>query len=152
MASVGTVATAWRHDRNHPVGPGDFVTTIGFVSPDYLMVNLAYAYGGSVSVPLQHTASAAQLRPIIAEVGLRFLAAGAEYLDVAFKCVTASSTCAGSSRIPVPGASLQIACAAPSPSLAQDVPVTARLRLVSACPLGCGACRVAGSAPGGVMV
>ena len=46
----------------HPVNPGDFVATIGFASPDYFTVDLACAYLGLVSVPLQHNAPVSQLQ------------------------------------------------------------------------------------------
>jgi hypothetical protein len=55
-ARVRAIATAWRNDPDHPVSPGDFVATVGFASPEYLIVDLACAYLGLVSVPLQHNA------------------------------------------------------------------------------------------------
>ena len=80
---VGAIATALRNDSAAPVNPGDFVATIGFASPDYLAVDLACAYLGLVSVPLQHNAPVSQLRPIIAETEPKVLAVGAAYLDLA---------------------------------------------------------------------
>ena len=59
---VGAIATALRNDSTAPVNPGDFVATIGFASPDYLTVDLACAYLGLVSVPLQHNAPVSQLQ------------------------------------------------------------------------------------------
>jgi fatty acid CoA ligase FadD9 len=52
-------------------------------SADYLIVDLACAYLGLVSVPLQHNAPVSRLAPIIAEVEPRVLAVSAEYLDLA---------------------------------------------------------------------
>ena len=47
------VAAVWSSDEV-PVGAGDVVASIGFASADYLRVDLAFAYLGLVSVPLQH--------------------------------------------------------------------------------------------------
>ena len=82
-ANVQAIAAAWAHDAENPVVPGDFVATIGFASPQYFTVDLVSAYMGLVSVPLQHSAAASRLQPIIAEVEPRVVAAGAAYLDVA---------------------------------------------------------------------
>ena len=54
--------------RPIPSTAGDVVATIGFASPDYLVVDLVCAYLGLVAVPLQHNAPASRLRPIIAEM------------------------------------------------------------------------------------
>ena len=89
---VGAIATALRNDAADPVNPGDFVATIGFASPDYLTVDLACAYLGLVSVPLQHNAPVSQLRPIIAETEPKVLAVGAEYLDLAVESALDSTS------------------------------------------------------------
>lgn len=91
-ARASAIATAWRHDPYHPLKAGDFVATIGFASPDYLTIDLACAYLGLVSVPLQHTASVSQLRPIIAESEPRVVAVGAAYLDLAVESVRHSAS------------------------------------------------------------
>jgi fatty acid CoA ligase FadD9 len=88
-AQVKATASAWDHDS---IGAGDFVATIGFASPDYLIVDLVCSYLGLVSVPLQHTAPLAQLRPIIAEVQPRVVAVGAEYLDLAVESAVSSNS------------------------------------------------------------
>jgi fatty acid CoA ligase FadD9 len=80
---VTAIATDWRHHPAHPLNPGDFVATIGFASPDYLAVDLACAYLGLVSVPLQHNAPASQLKPIIDEVEPKVVAVSAPYLELA---------------------------------------------------------------------
>ncbi len=82
-ANVRAIASAWGHDAENPAVPGDFVATIGFASPQYFTVDLVSAYMGLVAVPLQHSAAASRLQPIIAEVEPRILAASAAYLDVA---------------------------------------------------------------------
>jgi fatty acid CoA ligase FadD9 len=91
-ARVRAIASAWRHDPTDPLHPGDFVATIGFASPEYLTVDLACAYQGLVSVPLQHNAPVSQLSPIIAEVEPRVVAAGIEYLDLAVESVRGSES------------------------------------------------------------
>jgi fatty acid CoA ligase FadD9 len=88
-AQVKATASAWDQDS---IGAGDFVATIGFASPDYLTVDLVCSYLGLVSVPLQHTAPLAQLRPIIAEVQPRVVAVGAEYLDLAVESAVSSDS------------------------------------------------------------
>ncbi len=82
-ANVRAIAAAWADDAENPVVPGDFVATIGFASPQYFTLDLVSGYMGLVAVPLQHSAAASRLQPIIAEVEPRVLAAGAAYLDVA---------------------------------------------------------------------
>ena len=74
---VSAIATALHNDPAAPVNPGDFVATIGFASPEYFSVDLACAYLGLVSVPLQHNAPVSALRPIIAETEPKVLAVGA---------------------------------------------------------------------------
>jgi fatty acid CoA ligase FadD9 len=91
-AQVRAIATAWRNDPNHPVRPGDFVATVGFASPEYLIVDLACAYLGLVSVPLQHNAPLSRLQPIIGEVEPRVVAVSAEYLDLAVEAVLESTS------------------------------------------------------------
>jgi fatty acid CoA ligase FadD9 len=89
---VRAVAAAWRRDETSPVNPGDFVATIGFAGPSYLTVELACAYLGLVSVPLQHSAPPSVLKPIIDEIEPRVLAAGAAYLDLAVESVLQSAS------------------------------------------------------------
>ncbi|MCW2686236.1 MAG: putative long-chain fatty-acid--CoA ligase [Mycobacterium sp.] len=91
-ARVSAIASAWRQDPNHPLHPGDFVATIGFASPEYLIVDLVCAYLGLVSVPLQHNAPASRMRPIIAEVEPRVVAVSAESLDLAVESALNSAS------------------------------------------------------------
>ena len=74
-ANVQAIAAAWWHDPVNPVAPGDFLATVGFASAEYLTLDLVCGYLGLVAVPLQHNAAASRLRPIIAEVEPRVLAA-----------------------------------------------------------------------------
>jgi fatty acid CoA ligase FadD9 len=82
-SDVKAVAAVWSSDDEAPVGAGDFVASIGFASADYLRVDLACAYLGLVSVPLQHNSPQSRLQPIFAEIQPRVVAAGADYLDLA---------------------------------------------------------------------
>ncbi|HKV20057.1 MAG TPA: carboxylic acid reductase [Mycobacterium sp.] len=89
---VAAIATALHNDPTSPVHPGDFVATIGFASPDYLAVDLACAYLGLVSVPLQHNAPLTQLRPIVEETEPKVLAVGAHYIDLAVDTAVESAS------------------------------------------------------------
>ena len=91
-ANVRAAATAWRHDPDYPVAPGDFVATVGFASPDYLTIDLVCGYLGLVAVPLQHNAPVSRLRPIIDEVEPRVLAVSAAYLDLAIESALGSQS------------------------------------------------------------
>ena len=91
-ANVRAIAAAWRRDAVNPVAPGDFVAILGFASPEYLTIDLASAYLGLVEVPLQHSAAASRLQPIIDEVEPRILATGAGYLDLAVDVVLGSTS------------------------------------------------------------
>ena len=87
-ATVGNVASAWRRDSVDPLVPGSIVATIGFTSPDYLVVDLVCSYLGLVAVPLPHNAAADRLREILAEVEPQALAVGIGYLDTAVAAAT----------------------------------------------------------------
>jgi fatty acid CoA ligase FadD9 len=91
-ARVRALATAWHNDPLHPLRTGDVVATVGFASPEYLIVDLACAYLGLVSVPLQHNAPVSRLAPIIGEVEPRVVAVSAEYLDLAVAAALDSTT------------------------------------------------------------
>ncbi|WP_433664565.1 carboxylic acid reductase [Nocardia sp. CA-128927] len=82
---IGSVAGAWHHDSEIPLRAGDFVATLGFASIDYLTLDLACAYLGAVSVPLQAGASAAQLSAIVAETEPKALASDIENLSAAVR-------------------------------------------------------------------
>jgi fatty acid CoA ligase FadD9 len=91
-ANVRAVATVWRRDEANPVAPGDFVATLGFSSPEYLTLDLVCGYLGLVAVPLQHSAAASRLQPIIAEIEPRILATGAGYLDLAVEAALGTAS------------------------------------------------------------
>ncbi|MFX0576255.1 carboxylic acid reductase [Nocardia nepalensis] len=91
-ARVGTIAAAWHHDPENPLRAGDFVAMLGFTSADYTALDLACLYLGAVAVPLQASASPAQLSAIVAETAPRILAATPENLDAAIECVLTGPT------------------------------------------------------------
>ncbi len=76
---IDAVAGAWAAT----VQPGDRVAVLGFTSVDYTVVDLALFQLGAVAVPLQTSASAAQLAPIVAETEPTVIAAGIDYLTEA---------------------------------------------------------------------
>ncbi|MBO0676635.1 carboxylic acid reductase [Mycolicibacterium sp. S2-37] len=61
---VRAVATAL---ADGVIRPGDRVAVLGFTSTDYTVVDMALNYVGAVAVPLQTSAPAASLRPILTE-------------------------------------------------------------------------------------
>jgi fatty acid CoA ligase FadD9 len=91
-ADVQAIATALLRDPVGPVVPGDFIATVGFASPQYMSVDLAAAYAGLVTVPLQQSAAASRLQPIVAEIEPRVLATGAGYLDLAIEASLGSES------------------------------------------------------------
>ncbi|HYZ54361.1 MAG TPA: carboxylic acid reductase, partial [Streptosporangiaceae bacterium] len=89
---AGAVAAEWHHNSRHPVSAGEFVCVLGFTSGDYTTIDLACIRLGAVSVPLQSSASAGQLKPIIAETASRILASSVELLDTAVECAVDSTS------------------------------------------------------------
>ncbi|MFI5781950.1 carboxylic acid reductase [Nocardia sp. NPDC051570] len=89
---VAALAAIWHHDPEIALRPGDFVCTLGFVSADYTVVDLACLRAGAVAVPLQANATVAQWRSIIDETTPRILATTPELLDAAVEAVAAQST------------------------------------------------------------
>ena len=85
---VRALADAW---RGAPVNPGDRVALLGFTSVDYTVADIALTQLGAVSVPLQTSASAAALAPIIAETEPVLIATSIDYLDDAVELALGSS-------------------------------------------------------------
>ncbi|MDT3444891.1 carboxylic acid reductase [Pseudofrankia sp. BMG5.37] len=75
LRRVKCLATLWHHDGRYRVDPGDFVCILGFASTDYVTVDLAVACALAVSVPLQATLAAADLRGIFADTAPTTVAA-----------------------------------------------------------------------------
>ncbi|OYN82707.1 carboxylic acid reductase [Mycolicibacterium sphagni] len=82
---VQAVAAAW----SSAVQAGDRVAILGFTSVDYTTIDLALAQLGAVSVPLQTSAAAAQLNPILTETEPTVFASSIDYLDDAVELVLA---------------------------------------------------------------
>ena len=83
---VQAVAGAW---SGRAVQPGDRVAILGFTSVDYTTIDLALTQLGAVSVPLQTSAGATQLQPIVAETEPTVIASSIDYLDDAVDLVLA---------------------------------------------------------------
>lgn len=84
---VRALADAW---RGAPVHPGDRVAILGFTSVDYTVVDIALTQLGAVSVPLQTSASADALAPIMAETEPVLIASSIDYLDDAVELALGS--------------------------------------------------------------
>ncbi len=69
------------------VRPGDRIGVFGFTSVDYTTIDMATALLGAVSVPLQTSAAAAQLRPIVTETEPTMIAASVDNLAEAVELV-----------------------------------------------------------------
>jgi fatty acid CoA ligase FadD9 len=63
------------------VAPGDRVAMLGFTSAEFTIIDTALARAGVVAVPLQTSAPAEQLRPILDETEPRVLFADVRFLD-----------------------------------------------------------------------
>lgn len=82
------VAAAWQHHPDFPIRAGDFVATVGFASPDYVVADLACRLIGAVAVPLQHNASNAQLRQMLIDANPKVLVSTAESLPAVLDAAT----------------------------------------------------------------
>ncbi len=89
---VEAVAADWAGHADAPLATGDVVAVLGFTSCDYATVDLACVRLGAVSVPLQSSASAHNLAPIVAESEPSILATSSELLDKAVALAAGSST------------------------------------------------------------
>jgi len=78
--------------QNDPVRPGDRIAVLGFTSVDYTVVDTGAGQLGAVSVPLQTSAPAAQLQPIVAETEPVLVASSVDYVDDAVELVLSAPT------------------------------------------------------------
>ncbi|WP_319432639.1 carboxylic acid reductase [Mycobacterium sp. RTGN5] len=83
---VEAVAAAW---SDRAVETGDRVAMLGFTSVDYTTIDIALTQLGAVAVPLQTSAGATQLQPIVAETEPTVIASSIDYLDDAVALVLA---------------------------------------------------------------
>lgn len=86
---VDALASAW---ADGVVSPGDRVCILGFTSVDYTTIDIALAYLGAVSVPLQTSASLTQLQPIDRETEPVVMAASIDSLRDAVELVQSGHT------------------------------------------------------------
>lgn len=83
---VQAVAGAW---SGRAVHAGDRVAILGFTSVDYTTIDLALTQLGAVSVPLQTSAGATQLQPIVTETEPTVIASSIDNLEDAVDLVLA---------------------------------------------------------------
>ena len=74
---VRAVTNAW----SDTVRPGDRVAILGFGSVDFTVIDIALTQLGAVSVPLQTSATASALAPIVAETEPALIASDVNHLD-----------------------------------------------------------------------
>ncbi|MEJ7933230.1 carboxylic acid reductase [Sphingobium sp. AN558] len=80
---VEAIASAWRHEEELGVKPGDFVAFIGFTGAEYATIDLACAYAQAVIVPLQANIAAADMADILSDTAPRCLVASMDHLELA---------------------------------------------------------------------
>ncbi|HEX7322652.1 MAG TPA: carboxylic acid reductase [Mycobacterium sp.] len=80
---VAALASALAPDA----APGERVCILGFTSVDYTTIDVALTQIGAVSVPLQTSAAAGQLRPIVAETEPAVIAASVDHLPDAVELI-----------------------------------------------------------------
>ncbi|NVN50057.1 carboxylic acid reductase [Mycolicibacterium hippocampi] len=97
-----TITYAEVADRVHAISnamtevhPGDRVAILGFTSVDYTTIDMALASHGAVSVPLQTSAPAATLQPIVAETEPVVIASAVDHLADAVELALGSPTVSG---------------------------------------------------------
>ncbi|MGE2728026.1 carboxylic acid reductase [Mycolicibacterium vaccae] len=74
------------------VEPGDRVALLGFTSVDYTILDMAVVLSGAVSVPLQTSAPAANLRPIVAETEPVVIGSAVDHLAAAVELAREAGT------------------------------------------------------------
>ncbi|HVH41142.1 MAG TPA: thioester reductase domain-containing protein [Labilithrix sp.] len=79
-----TIAFASGLAHEGVAGPGTFVGICGFGSVDWVVADLASLYVAAVSVPLQTSMSAPELRQVVGEAELSCIVCSAEQLDAIF--------------------------------------------------------------------
>ncbi|MFV2109768.1 carboxylic acid reductase [Micromonospora sp. LOL_015] len=89
---VLATAAGWSHDPDAPLHPGAFVVSVGFPGADLATVELAVLHTGAVSVPLQVSSSAEQLRPILDEAAPLIVATSVDRIAVVTAAVAGSAS------------------------------------------------------------
>jgi fatty acid CoA ligase FadD9 len=92
--TANATASALRHSGPSSAREGDIVASLGFVSADYAVVEIAALLAGAVHVALHHGASAERLAPVIAETAPRVLATSVGSLDTAVDIAASSPSIA----------------------------------------------------------
>nr|WP_280513099.1 carboxylic acid reductase [Blastochloris viridis] len=86
---ANAIAAEFQQNGDHALRPGERVAFLAFTSGDYAAIDLACIRLGAVTVPLQTTASGAELGAIVAETEPAILAVSPQYLDAAIKLALA---------------------------------------------------------------
>ncbi|MEB4210953.1 carboxylic acid reductase [Mycobacterium sp. 94-17] len=81
---VSALGRAWASDS---LSPGDRACVLGFNSVDYTTIDIALGSIGAVSVPLQTSASATSLLPIVAETEPSLIASSVDHLSDAVELI-----------------------------------------------------------------
>ncbi len=89
---VLAISAAWWHDVDAPLRPGAFVVSVGVPSADLVTVELAVLHTGAVSVPLQVSSTAEQLRPILDEAAPLIVATSVDRLAVVTAAISDSAS------------------------------------------------------------
>jgi fatty acid CoA ligase FadD9 len=87
--TAGAVAGEWRSHPDAPLRPDDFFCTLGFSSPEYVVLDVAGIRAGLVSVPLQTGAAVAQLAKVVNDARPALFAVSLDYLERAVEVVLA---------------------------------------------------------------
>jgi fatty acid CoA ligase FadD9 len=77
---------------DNPVRPGDRVATLGFISADYAVVDMALSLTGAVAVPLQTSAPVSQLHPILVETEPVAILSSVDHLEDAVELALTAYT------------------------------------------------------------
>ena len=89
---IERLANAWAHDDLHKRTEGEFVCILGSASIDFVVVDLACAYGRLVTVPLQGNLPLDELARIVADIAPPVLVTSCANLPLAVLLVAGAPT------------------------------------------------------------
>ncbi len=89
---VQSLANIWNSDSRYAVGTREFVATLGFVSADFVLIDIACVFNGVVSVPLQTNMSIDALTAILDETATTSLFSSLETIENAVALCQKSTT------------------------------------------------------------
>ncbi|GAA4994390.1 AMP-binding protein [Actinopolymorpha pittospori] len=91
-ARTDAVAAEFHHCEQCAIGDGDVVALLGTNSVDLLTVDIACTRLGATALPLQTSASVANMRPVVEEAGPRLIASSTELLHNVVDLAVGSAT------------------------------------------------------------